>query len=291
MRALIRHHQNKSAHLEEALRRYATADGTVVLIDYDLPHPAYDNWVELAREENAALIIYPHGFSTTWVQDLVGDPITADASLVPGPGQAHLLDLYDYPTPVHVIGWPGPHDPIRPRKLERVLFAPHHPLGSGYMQPDCLQANADAFRILLDEPFDLSVRLVGSLEQNGLWHEPGVHYVQGQMDNSLHLADVVVAGGTYAANCLSYGVPVVMYDQDREWRLEDERQAIARYPAGWREHRDFTRYPIDLAPGACEIAAGGFDVSEWIERFMPSFDAEAFVRTVEQIAEEALCRS
>lgn len=301
MRYLIRNHQDKSAPYELALREAGHTHGSVddadvVLIDFDLPHPAYNGWVQLAGDLGAALIVYPHGFTTTMVQDIVGEPVQVDASFVPGPGQKQLMERFGYPNPVHVAGWPGPRLQAEPRECERVLFAPHHPLGSGYMQPDCWEANAKAFECLLAEPFDLSVRHVGTLEQNGLWEVDGVEYIQGVMNGSLHAADVVVAGGTYAANCIACGIPVVMYDQQREWRMEAEDREETAFPAGWEEWADFTRYPYDLAPGVCEQAAADPQISavrKWQEAFIgPPFDPKGFARLVEDIAErkEASCR-
>lgn len=129
----------------------------------------------------------------------------------------------------------------------------------------------------------LTVRLIGSLEQNGIWEEPGVRYIFGQMDGSVDTADVAIAGGTYAANSLARGIPVVMYNQERDWRIELEGSESKMVP-DWQRHEDLTRYPYDLEPGICEMAAenpNSVAVQEWMEKFMPEWQPGKFARLVE----------
>lgn len=224
------------------------------------------------------LIVYPHGFSATWVWDLMGNNIEATASFVPGTGQRELLERFGYRAPVKVCGWPG--EPVR--KVEGVVFAPHHPLGSGYLPPEHRDENARAFRLLLGEGHKLTVRFVGSLESNGLWHDSRAEYVEGEMGGEIIAGDVVVGGGTYAAHCLAADVPVVMYHQEREWRLASEWSPNYVQPPGWEKHMKFTHYPLDLAPGVVAKATTlDPDVVAWRSRFMPPFDAEGFAESVE----------
>jgi hypothetical protein len=290
VRFAVRDHQGKSKPFVTALlsaghERSEVDDADFILIDYDLPHPAYNAWFDTAKP----LIVYPHGFSATWAWDLIGESVGATAAFVPGTGQKRLLELYEYPTPVHAIGWPGPRATPKPRECKKVVFAPIHPLGSGWLHSSLEKANAEAFQCLLDEPFELVVRHIGSLEQNGLWQEPGVRYINGALtDGVINVADVVVAQGTYAAHCIAHGVPVVMFHQ-AEWGVEREPSTELTYPPGWEAHQDFVRYPYDLAPGVCQEAAESPDVSEWRDHFLgPEFDANEFVRLVEREVKDAV---
>lgn len=286
MRFAIRDHQGKSRPYLDALLAAGhtlSRSPDVVLMDYDLPHPRYDLWATLAPK----VIIYPHGFSATMQSDLIEEPIRTDATLVPGPGQKQIMEAYGYPNPLHVSGWPGPRIELTPRECKRVLFAPRHPFGSGWLPDADLEANASAFETLLSEPYELAVRHCGTLEQNGLWHEDGVRYIQGSIDDGqVDVADVVVADGTYVAKCMALGVPVVMNQQELAWALQPEDRGEVTYPEGWEAWREFTRYPFELAPGVCEQAAAEPnppELREWKERFIgPPFDPQAFVRLVEE---------
>lgn len=290
MRFLIKPHQGKEQPYREALLaagHVESADPEVVLIDFEVPVPKgdYAKWVGATKEKGAALVAYPHGFALVGEHQLTKKPYPCAAAFVHGPGHVWLRLAYHYPNPVHAIGYPGPRLTLEPRELKRVLFAPHHPLGSGWMPEDARQANTEAFRALLrDRDYDLSVRYVGTLEQNGIWEERGVRYIPGQMDGTTNDADVAVAGGTYAANCLARGIPVVMYNQQREWRVELEDHDSRMVP-NWRDHLAFTHYPYDLDSESVlqEAAANPYspEVVEWMETWMPPWEPARFATLVE----------
>ena len=290
MRFLIKPHQNKEVAYRQALLdagHEESRDADVVLIDFEIPHPPYQWWVDYANNTGAALVAYPPGFALVGEHQLTREPHKCAAAFVHGPGQKHLRELYEYPNPVHAVGYPGRHNPLVAREPRVVVFAPHHPLGSGWMPTEARRHNTHAFRMLLKEDFDLTVRMIGNYEQNGIWHEDGVRYVQGRMDGTIEPCDVAVAGGTYAANCLAAGRPVVMYNQSREWTVELEGQT-SRKVFGWTRHAEFTHYPYDLEPGVVAEAAANPDppeVREWMARFMPSFEPTRFVRLVEEAVE------
>jgi hypothetical protein len=290
---LFKPHQEKEQPYREALLaagHVESRDADVVLIDFEVPYPqlqVYAEYVEYAKRIGAALIAYPHGFSQADEHQLTNEPYECASTFVHGPGQVWLRLTYGYPNPVHAVGYPKPRKPLTPREPNHVLFAPHHPLGSGWMPNDARQANTDAFRILLRERnYELTVRLIGSLEQNGLWEERGVNYIHGQMDGSVNEADVAVAGGTYAANSLCEGIPVVMYNQTREWRVELEGQESKMVP-GWHEHDRFTFYPFDLGtwPESLQAAAKRSTyppLMEWMDKWMPPWEPQRFAKLVEK---------
>ncbi len=292
MRFLIRPHQGKELPYLQALLaagHVQSLDAEVVLIDFEIPHSVGDRklYVKHAQEKGAALCAYPHGFAVVGEHQLTREPYECAAAFVHGPGQKQLREAYGYPNPVHAVGYPLSRKPLEPREPNRVVFAPHHPLGSGWMPEDARRANTEAFRTLLASDYALTVRVIGSLEQNGLWEETGVRYVYAQMDGSTTEGDVAVAGGTYLANCLARGIPVVAYNQERDWRVELEGKEPERVP-DWQMYEGLTRYPIDLSdPGAIETAAHDPGaVSDWMANFMPPFEPERFASLVEET-----CRS
>ena len=99
-----------------------------------------------------------------------------------------------------------------------MVFAPTHPNGDGSMLEHRMVRNGAIFQQLLDGPWEITCRFIGeSPQQNGLWYDPSVRWVQGSMDLStaeIDVADVVVAGlGTYPALAIARGVPTVVYGQ------------------------------------------------------------------------------
>ncbi len=291
MKFLVKPHQGKEQPYREALLaagHVESQDPDVLLVDFEIPHPGYEVWTDEAKRRGIPLVAYPHGFAQVGEHQLTRKPHECAAAFVHGPGQVWLRLMYGYPNPVHAVGYPRDRKPLTPREPDHVLFAPHHPLGSGWMPDDARRANTEAFRTLLRErDYELTVRLIGSLEQNGLWEERGVKYVYGQMDGSLTGgADVVVAGGSYAANSLCAGVPVVMYNQTREWRVELETQEPEMVPH-WELYERHTRYPYDLDLGRNAISAASWnaapeELQDWMEKWMPPFEPERFVKLVEE---------
>ena len=85
--------------------------------------------------------------------------------------------------------------------MRKVLFAPTHPNGDGSMADINREQNADLLRRLLECPFELTVRYIGTLEQNALWEADGVTYVNGGLTAQtaeIDVTDVVVAAeGTF----------------------------------------------------------------------------------------------
>src|SRR5512143_3228762 len=290
MRFLIKHHQFKEQPYLEALLaagHVQAKDADVCLIDLELPHEPYRPYIEYARQIGAKLVAYPHGLGLVSADHLIREPLECALSLVHGPGSKKLRELYDYPNPVEWCGYPGDRTPLEPREPNHVLFAPYHPSGHGWMSKEGKRANTEAFRTLLrGRDFLLTVRLIGSLEQNGIWEEPGVRYIWGQMDGSVDYADVAVCGGTYMAQSLCRGIPCVTYNQEREWRMEVEGSEESAMVPDWLEHEAKVRYPYDLGtwPESLNAAAKRSmypELQDWIKEWMPPFEPERFAKLVE----------
>jgi hypothetical protein len=248
------------------------------------------------RALGATVLLYPHGANPMTGYDSNMAPYPGvDGNLVVAPGHAEVMRRMEYPVPTHVLGWSlSPVVPFRPRgRIRHVLFAPTHPSGSGDMSELERDANAAAFRALLDGPWRVTVRAIGTPEQNGLWEAPGVKWVQGNYQVSwkeIDRTDVVVAApGTFPSLAVARGVPTVLYGQGQPPTKGEADEVLL---PGRTAHRylDYMRFPIDLADGDVrEVlhAAIRSDaaIADWRRRFVgDAFDPAAFAALVEELA-------
>src|SRR3954447_19227630 len=116
-----------------------------LLIDFDPPYLPYKPIIEQCARDRAKIILYPHGGGSP---DLSYDGLwepdpRVTANLVMAPGHAEVLRRLGYPSPVRVVGWTyGDLKAFQPRQdVKRVLFAPIHPVGEGYMVPEYREQN------------------------------------------------------------------------------------------------------------------------------------------------------
>jgi hypothetical protein len=153
--------------------------------------------------------------------------------------------------------------------------------------------NIDLFRRLLETPFELTVRHIGTLEQNGLWEAEGVTYVNGRLTAQtaeIDVNDVVVAAdGTFPTLALARGVPTVMYGQlaGDSIGLPGEQLSFQRRRD---RYEDYVRYPFAADHGPLEEIIRAAAVSEapiahWKRRWVGKpFNPAAFVALIERIA-------
>ena len=184
LRIAVWNHASKAAPFINALAaaghefcQNINDDVDAMLMDLDPPYLAHAEMLERYSEQNAKIFLYPHGgggpilsYDGLWEPDK-----RVFANFVMGVGHAEYLRRLDYPAETHVIGWPYCDIlPFRAREdVKTVLFAPTHPNGDGSMTSYQRDMNTDVFRRLLQTPFKLTVRHIGTLEQNGLWKEDG----------------------------------------------------------------------------------------------------------------------
>lgn len=304
MRVAAKDHFKESHRLVRALHRagHTLVEDTsadVLLIDLDTPIFGYRELIDQFAAKGAAIVLYPHGAGPMLGHDGLWDPYPAvDANLVFAPGFAELARRMEYPAPTHVMGWSYCDLlPFRPAAdVRQVLFAPTHPSGDGSMAETHRAANAETYARLLEGPWNLCVRHIGTLEQNGLWPVDGVEYVTGWLDLSykeIDAADVVVAAdGTFPSLAIARGVPTVMYDQGHPpmFGLPGEEPITLR--RGER-YLDYIRYPFDVADGPLDellhaAARSEAPVREWKHRFIGEpFDDRAFPRLLEGIVAAA----
>jgi hypothetical protein len=266
----------------------------LLLIDLDPPKFGYRQMIDRHRAAGAKVLLYPHGAAPALEYDGLYEPYEhVDGRLVIGPGHAEFLRRIEYAHPAPVIGWSlCDMVPFRPRgEVRRVLFAPTHPSGNGTLVDWHRHHNAEIFARLLEGPWELTVRHLGTLEQNGLWEADGITVVQGGMDlayGEIDATDVVVAGeGTFPHLSIARGVPTVMYAQGYPamYGTPGEQPTTLLRP---ERYLDFLRYPFDAADGPLDeilhaAAASERPIADWKRRFVGEpFDPAAFVALVER---------
>jgi hypothetical protein len=271
-------------------------DVDAMLMDLDPPYLAHAEMLDRYSEQNAKIFLYPHGgggpilsYDGLWEPDK-----RVFANFVMGVGHAEYLRRLDYPAETHVIGWPYCDIlPFQPREaVKTVLFAPTHPNGDGSMTSYQRDMNTDVFRRLLQTPFKLTVRHIGTLEQNGLWIEDGVEYIQGSLVPAVDQIDqtdaVVAADGTFPTLAVARGVPTVVYGQGVvALGVPDEEPIV---PNRLHLYQDYSRFPFDVADGDLETlvrtaARSDAPVAAWKRRFIgKKFDPLEFVEIFERLA-------
>ncbi len=268
----------------------------LLFIDLDPPKLGHRKVIDHYKDMGATVLMYPHGGGGPVLSyDGLWEPYErVDANLLTGPGQAEFMRRIQYPVPTHVIGWSYCEmRPFRPRAdVGHVVFAPTHPNSDGSMADVRREMNADVFARLLEGPWRLTVRHIGALEQNGLWHADGVEFVNGRLQAEfaeIDVADVVVAGdGTFPTLAIARGVPTVMYGQAMlAWGLPGE---VPKSPRRGERYMDYIRYPLDAADGPLDeivhaAARSDAAIANWRRRFVGEpFDPRSFVALVEGIA-------
>lgn len=297
----IKDHQHKSHALRDALREHGHwivpvgVPADVLLIDHDVDRPAYRPLIDRYRDMGAAIVLYPHGANVVCSWDGPEEPYPVDGCLVIGTGHRDVMATYGYPRPMHVIGWSFCEQrSFCPRaKIGRVLFAPTHPLGNGYLNNEQRDANREAFMTLLDWGLPLTVRHVGPLDVNGLWREKDVEYEPAQLTlalGSIDEHDLVVARETFLALAIARGIPAVTYHQaepDNDPHGPDEPMVKVN---SWDLYRDLMRYPYDLEDPNARFIATAMEAREYRRRFIgEQLDPKALSDVLTVIVEEAKC--
>jgi hypothetical protein len=300
LRIAVKDHFHKSDTLVRALALAghevvaANIKADLLLVDLDPPVFKYRELIDLHKEHGAKVWLYPHGAGVQLEYDGLYEPYEhVDGRFVIGPGYVEFLRRVEVEQTAHVIGFPWCHmQPFRPcTDVRNVLFAPTHPSGFGTLADHYLETNRETFARLLEGPWNVKVRHLGSLEQNGLWKADGVEYVEGGLTPAhadIDAADVVVAGeGTFPTMAIARGVPTVMTSQVKPtmYGIPGEQPTRLRTP---ENYRDYIRYPLDVddAPLAELIetaAASEAPIAAWKRRFVgKTFDPNRFASLVEQ---------
>lgn len=268
-----------------------------LLIETDMPLFEFRGIIDRHREQGAKVFLYPHGAGLSLLYDNLCEPYEAvDGNLLFGVGHAEMLRRIDYPHPTHAIGWYYSElAPFRPAAAVRhVVFAPTHPSGADNttLAEHYRAANAHAYEQLLDGPWRLTVRHMGTPEQNGLWHVDRVNYVPSMREKlpiEIEAADAVVAGaGSFPSQAIARGIPTVMYGQldPPQYGLADEPIVPLRRA---ERYSDYIRYPFDVTDGPLdevlhEAARSDAPIADWRRRFIGTpLDPSAFAARLERL--------
>ena len=299
----IKDHGGKAIKLAIALRdagHRLVSEGRadVLLIDLDPPVFGYREMIDHYKGMGSKVLLYPHGAAPALEYDGLYEPYPSiDGRFVIGPGHSEFLRRIEYHAPAPAIGWSlSDMRPFRPRSdVRRVLFAPLHPSGFGTIADHQREANEETYARLLEGPWQLTVRHLGTLEQNGLWHADEVKFVQGAMDNThreIDTTDVVVAGeGTFPSLAIARGVPTVIYAQTLPATYGTPGEEVKPLLRPER-YRDYVRFPFDATDGPLDeilhaAAQSEEPIADWKRRFIGRpFDPQAFASLVERMVYE-----
>lgn len=299
MRIQISDYQSKASALTKALKdaghELVKSWPDILLIDHDLPVANYRKTVERAYSEGSHVVLYSHGAPVITSWDGIWEPSDYVSGYVAqSPGQKHVMEQYNYPYPIDVIGW---HycaiKPFKPTTIKTVLFAPWHPHSDGWMIPEGKRLNTSVYSRLMEMPYKLYVRHVRAIEHNGIEMRGGVEYQHSDMSiagavKAIDAVDMVVTNmGTLACLAVARGKPLVVFGQDI--CPHDGYSPISlRYVNNWDLYRDYLRYPYDISaskPKATQNIieqAAQNEAAEWREKFIGQpFDASAFVALME----------
>lgn len=292
-------HQNKSAAFREALAKagyYFTerlhAQGLkFILTDADWRVSTMDK----ARCGDIPVFLYPHAARPMVQYDGCVEPQPVTAMFTHAEGGKAIMEKIGYPNPVEVTGWAFSEvRPFRPVKsVKRILFAPIHPNANGWLSQvdkDLNQKTLERLEAYSRETgAELSVRMIGPAEQNGLTFGEGTEVHSGKKNLStadMESADVVVGHQTFAYMAVALGIPTVMIGEDVPPRSGNSEAGFC-YVAHWEAYKDDLMFPLDILQGetedVLERACEGSDAVEgWKSRFIGEpFDGPAFVAKLE----------
>jgi hypothetical protein len=256
--------------------------------------------LDKAHKLGKSIFLYPHAARPQIAWDGLYEPYPhITACFVIAEGHAEVMRRYGYPHPLEVTGWTYCYpQAFRPTPGRHVLFGPNHPNANGWLSEVDRDINRRAFEILLAlhraGAIVLTVQYLRGLDQNGLWEEPGVRYIQARPDQSvarIDEADVVVSTQTLAYLAVARGKPTIMLGENTPPRGGNCEENFA-FVVSWEKYRDYMRFPFDLLntddPAELIERAARTDepVRAWRDRFIgPVLKPERFTAVVDRYME------
>ena len=260
-RFFIREHLQKAKAYKSALewRGYKQVSrvqrANIVFFDHDIDWSRKGNRsvCYTCHRLGVPFFIYPHTGRVPVLWDLNFAWEHTACNFVQAKGDVEVLRRLEYPCPVEAVGWSyseiKPFQPSTINGKPKVLFAPIHPLGNGYLHPPDMDINFKTFKLLLKyiDYIDLTVRHVGELGQNKIWKRSGVKYVKGYPDNSIQEieeADVVISAFTHAYISIALGKPTIMIGESIRPHAGSNLRDIY-WGMNWDRYRDYIHYPFN----------------------------------------------
>ena len=301
-------HMHKGRAYKEALERRGykhterlTGNNcSCVFLDHDINTAGVGRrkQVYMAYDQNIPLFLYPHSARPNIMYDIWRPwPFTA-ASFTVSEGHKEVLKRIGYPCPIEVTGWTytdiKPFQQVKPDGKIKVLFAPIHPLGSGYLIEQDRELNFRIFKMLVNMPeVDLTVRYLGILEVNKLWKTHKAKFIQGEPDGTtkeIEKADVVISSYTHAYMTVALGKPLLMMGE--RTRPHAGNELWTGWGEQWEKYKKYLEYPFNICDTEWDTSAaltmmreamdGNKMVEKWKKRFIGKpFNPDYFVDRVE----------
>jgi hypothetical protein len=264
--------------LRRMLQKNGWTHGTQVFFMNHVGAPLQTQYIE--EYPDTIIIATNHGEPWDIAYDGIWEPHErTHAYWSSNPGNTKLQKRFGHDYPVYTIGW---HlTPISPFLANNdpkvVVFAPIHPLpGNGWLHPTHRAANVRAYHALLDiaDDFDIFVRPIGTMEDNGLWYDHRVRVLpQSSRDiYAIENADVVVSyNRTFLAKAVAMGVPAVAYAQDYVW-FDSYNDDDMKPAETWGTYKNYIRFPHDLFASndvpETLMKASFYEPTNWKRRFI-----------------------
>lgn len=290
MKFWVVHHQHKGKPYQEALIdagwQYSRRP-QIVLMDTSRSRKI----IEAYSKYETTFVLYPHTAIAAWWYDGVMElQPEISAMLCIGEGQAEVQRIITPELPVYPVGWTycsiKPYQ--RPKQVRRITFAPIHPSGT-VLRPEAKEINAKVFADLLTlRGVQIVVRIIGSLEANGLWHNPKVIYQNGKPNgdySDIDISDLVIAEGTYLYLAVARGKTAIGLNQNIPIRVNN---GLAE-PKNWDKYNHLQAYPIDYSGGDIienidRALSQEEAVQDWKRRFVGEpLEPNKLVATLEKI--------
>ncbi len=299
-------HMHKGRAYKEALERRGyvfTGRSTscdLMFVDHDINSlgSGRRNQVYTSYERNIPLFLYPHSARPNIMYDIWRPWPFTKANFVIAEGHAEVMRRIGYPCPLEISGWTYtdilPFRESRPDEKIKVLFAPIHPIKSGYLHEVDRELNFQVFKTLLAMPdIDITVRHIGRLEENKLFRSRKAHFIEGQPDGTtaeIEQADIVISAYTHAYMTVALGKPLLMMGERA--RPHAGNQLWTGWGEQWEKYKDYMTYPFNVCDVVGEPKKAletmiqamkpNKNVEKWKKLFIGKpFDGNYFVDRVE----------
>lgn len=309
-----RAHQHKAKAYIMALKHagykltYSIKNSSFILMDFEWAgvFAGYKKELRMpfsfAESAKKPVFLYPHSVRPNIPFDLIDKQYEGTKALFTiAKGHKEVLERIGYPNPIEVTGWSytdiKPHTQrVEKNKKIRVLFAPIHPVGTGFLPDIDRELNAKTYKLLLGmlDNITLTVRHLQPLVHNGLWENRLVRFVASGPTgdtSDMNRADIVISAFTYAHMAVALGHPLIMLGEGVIPHNSPRNNGELIYAKNWEKYRDYMRYPFnvedcqtsnDLLNFINEAMEGGQNVEDWKEKFIGEpFNEKKFVERLE----------
>lgn len=295
-------HQGKGIPYKNSLLdRGFVEDGrykaSIVLLDYDYPERMRRHRYQIYRGLQLVFSI-PHAARPPIGWDGLFQPNRdTKAVFLIADGHIDVLRAYGFQKPLHVTGWPFCEmKPFSPTRARKALFGPIHPTSKSWLSDLDKRLNAETYKRLLKlvdaGHIHLTVRYIRGLENNGLWHDDRVTFVEDAPNLShkeIDDSDFVVTHQTFGHIAAARGKPLLMMKESTPPRNGGNPREF-KFVKSWNLYKDLVMYPRDiLEVDECHVldliektcSSEGEDVADWKRRIIGKpFDPQLFHDTI-----------